>query len=364
VALAEGSLHLAKQFNEWEEFADLAAAPADVVPGRRHLLRIELEGARIRVYLDGELHLDHIDPDPLPSGAIAFESLDDSVVAIDSLRVEHAAGSARMFAGTGGYGLYESDPATSSWASAGPTFGIAWWAPWERRMYQFSSVVFDREVEGRVYLGHFPSGFFVSDDGGSSWRDSSVGLGSDGMFSVTQHPRDPNVLFAGTYNGIVTSTDGGATWAETSSGIPPEQWPYIVAIDDENPDVMYTATKNGENKGFCHRNEVCGVVMKSVDGGRTWQRIMDGLPDKSEFYVVLIYPQDHDVLFLSSSNGVFVSLDAGESWWPMDNGLPATRNEVRDNVADNLTLSADRHTLLLGLVGHGVWQIDVGSLAE
>ncbi len=321
VALAEGSLHLVKQFNEWEEFADLAAAPADVMPGRRHLLRIELEGGRIRVYLDGRLHLDHTDPDPLPGGAIAFESLDDSVVAIDSLRVEHAAGSERMFAGTGGYGLYESDPATSSWASAGPTFGVAWWAPWERRMYQFSSIVFDREVEGRLYLGHFPSGFFVSDDGGSSWRGSSVGLGNDGMFSVTQHPSDPNVLLAGTYNGIVTSTDGGATWADTSAGMPPEQWPYIVAIDDENPDVMYTATKNGENKGFCHRNEVCGVVMKSVDGGRSWQRIMDGLPDKSEFYVVLIHPQDHDILFLSSSNGVFVSLDAGESWWPMDNGL-------------------------------------------
>jgi photosystem II stability/assembly factor-like uncharacterized protein len=189
-----------------------------------------------------------------------------------------------------------------------------------------------------------------------------VRTSNDGMFSVTLHPSDPNILFAGTYNGIVTSTDGGATWYDSSDRMPPEQWPYTVAIDDDSPNVMYTSTKNGQNQGFCHRNDVCGVVMKSTDGGQTWRKIMTGLDSGNEYYTLLIHPADHDTLFLSSSDGVFISLDAGDSWWPITDGLPTTHNQVRDNVADNLALTADHDTLLLGVVGHGLWRADVSSL--
>jgi len=91
---------------------------------------------------------------------------------------------------------------------------------------------------------------------------------------------------------------------------------------------------------------------------------MAGLDPRSEFYTLLIYPPDHDTLLLSTSLGVYASLDAGERWWPMDSGLPATDNQVRDNVADNLALSADSRHLYLGLVRHGVWRADLAALAE
>jgi photosystem II stability/assembly factor-like uncharacterized protein len=229
-------------------------------------------------------------------------------------------------------------------------------------MYQFSSILFDPDIRGRIYYGHFPGGFFLSEDGGHSWRDSSLGLGNDGIFSLTMHPRDHHVLFAGTYNGVVKSSDAGKTWHLQSDGMPPEQWPYTIAIDPENPMVMYTSTKNGQNKGFCHRNEFCGIVMKSTDGGGHWFEIMNGLDPRSEFYTLLIHPDHRSVLFLSTSNGVFMSPNAGETWEPINHGLPTTHNQVRDNVADNLTLTGDRRHLLLGLVGHGVWRADLSQL--
>ena len=137
-----------------------------------------------------------------------------------------------------------------------------------------------------------------------------------------------------------------------------------MAIDSDDPFVMYTSTKNGQNKGFCERNAFCGVVMKSTDGGATWRRIMSGLDPMTEFYTLLVYPPDHDVLFLSTSRGVFASLDAGERWWPMDTGLPTRHNQVRDNVADNLALGRDGRYLFLGLVKHGVWRADLAGIAE
>jgi photosystem II stability/assembly factor-like uncharacterized protein len=364
VSVRANGLRLHKQYDQKRQFADLVDVPANVVLGQRHVLRIDLAGARIRVYLDGVLLIDYTDPEPLPAGSIAFESLEGASVIVDDVRVDPAPTPSQPYVGTGGYGLCRLDQVTGEWGNLGNTLGGGWWSPWERRMYQFSSILFDPSVSGTIYYGHFPGGFFISEDGGHTWRDSSVGLGNDGMFSLAQHPHDPSILFAGTYNGIVTSTDGGATWTDTSRGLPAEQWPYTVVIDDANPNIMYTSTKNGQNAGFCHRNMFCGVVMKSTDGGTTWRHIMFGLEGLSEFYTLLIYPPDHDTLLLSTSRGVFVSRDAGDRWWPMNTGLPSTYNQVRDNVAENLALSGDNRYLYLGLVKHGVWRADLQPLAN
>ena len=265
---------------------------------------MEVEGGNIRVYVDGILRIDYTDPEPLLNGAIAFETLDDSRVYLDDIYVSPESADSVGYAGTAGYGLYRLDPTTKQWHNLGRTLGGGYWSPWERRMYQFSSILFDPDVPGRVYYGHFPGGYFISEDNGHTWIDSSLGLGNDGMFSLTMHPDNHEILFAGTYNGVFKSVNRGQTWEMKSNGMPSEQWPYTVAIDSDNPRIMYASTKNGQNKGFCDRNDFCGVVMKSTDGGENWYRIMNGLHERSEFYTLIIYPLNHNILFLSTSRGV------------------------------------------------------------
>ena len=125
---------------------------------------------------------------------------------------------------------------------------------------------------------------------------------------------------------------------------------------------MYVATKNGANKGFCDRNDFCGVVLKSTDGGEIWEEIMDGLDDTDEFYSIVIHPEDHDIVFLSTSNGVYGSEDAGVTWQEMNNGLPTLKNQMRGNVGQTMKLSRDENYLILGITHYGVWRTDISML--
>lgn len=361
----DGGLYLSKQFNKWSEFADLARNEESYNLGQWYDFRIELDGGNIKVYVDGGLKIDHTDPEPLTEGVVAFETLDDSQVHVDDIHVRRKDPiDYAIYAGTAGYGLYKYNSLNREWKNLGDTFGGGWWSPWERRMYQFSSILFDPDVPGKVYYGHFPSGFFISEDNGHTWKDSSLGLGNDGMFSLSMHPYNHNILFAGTYNGVSKSTDGGRTWVMKSNGMPSEQWPYTLAIDSDNPNIMYASTKNGQNKGLCHRNQhtFCGVVMKSTDGGESWFEIMNGLQPLSEFYTLIIHPDNHDILFMSTNMGVYMSRDAGNSWKDINSNLPSKHNQVRDNVADNLALTADNKYLILGLMDHGAWKADLSKI--
>lgn len=363
LGFGSNGLYLSKQFNQWSQFDNnLATSTMTHAVGQWHDLKIQVSGANIQIFVDNTLEINYTDPTPLSNGYIAFESFDNSHVYIDNINVTSLKDETEVYVGTGGYGLYRFDQTTSKWQNLGRTLGMGWWTPWERRMYQFSSLVFDPVTPGKVYLGHFPGGFFISEDNGHTWKDSSIGLGNDGIFTLTMNPNNSSILWAGTYNGVAESVNGGKTWQLKNNGMPSEQWPFTVAIDGSNTNIMYASTKNGQNKGLSYRNQFLGVVMKSTDGGQNWFKIMNGLSDQNEYYKLLIYPLNHNVLFLSSSNGVFLSEDAGATWKPINNGLPTTNNQVRDNVADNLALTCDNKTLLLGLMSYGMWKADLSQI--
>ena len=299
-----------------------------------------------------------------PDSGGSWQDITANLDTRDVLSLE-VASDGRVVVGTNGYGVYAYEAETDGlWTHLGVSKGIGEWKVWERRLYQYSALLFAPDDPNVVYLGHFPSGFFVSRDLGLTWTSQSLRLGNDGIFSLTVHPHEPAVLFAGTYNGIVRSDDAGHVWRASGAGLPDEQWTFAVVIDDARPNVMYATTKNGQNKGFCQRNTFCGVLMKSVDGGETWTRSMTGLADDREFYMLIIHPDHHDLLFVSTSKGIFGSFDAGASWHPVNTGLPTEEHRIRDNVAQNLKLAVDRRTLYLGLVDYGVWRADLTPLLD
>lgn len=273
----------------------------------------------------------------------------------------------KLYAGTRGYGVFRF--ISGEWCQT-PTlsnFGV-FWSTWERPLYQYSDMLINPENPDIMYLSSFPTGIYKSVDGGETWKESNIGFiddGTDGIFSLTFHPYNKDIIYAGTYNGISVTYDGGGHWKRLSNGIPPEQWVYSVAIDPTDPNIMYAASKNGQDKGFHERHPpgtFHGVVVKTIDGGKNWFRIMDGLDKENEFYCVVMHPCNNSVLFLSTSHsGVYFSGDAGNHWVPMNRGLENLEGASINNVADNLVIDCEGRYLYFGTMGSGVWRANLTS---
>jgi photosystem II stability/assembly factor-like uncharacterized protein len=107
-------------------------------------------------------------------------------------------------------------------------------------------------------------GLFKTTDGGATWTKLAGGLPNDGKtgaIDLVMHPADPNTLYAafwqrvrqpwrfdsgGPNGGIFKSTDGGATWAKLTQGLPQGEVGRIgLAISRSNPKVLMAIVEHG-----------------------------------------------------------------------------------------------------------------------
>jgi hypothetical protein len=275
-------------------------------------------------------------------------------------------GDGKLYAGSKGYGIYIYNEAAQYWE--GPfkveNFGVHWHV-WDRPLYLYNALLINPFDPDIMYLGTFPTGFFKTTDGGLTWYESNINFGIDGAFSLTFHPYNKNTIYAGTYNGVTKSEDGAETWRKTDNGMPPEQWVFSIVINPADPNIVYAASKNGENKGS-GREGFRGVVMKSTDGGETWFDIMNGLERNQEYYQLVMYPYNYDILFVSTGQGVYMTKNGGESWQPINSGLILSSGTIGsgivNNVANNLKLDAEGRYMYLGTRGRGVFRADLEKL--
>ena len=174
-----------------------------------------------------------------------------------------------------------------------------------------------------VYAGTWGAGVFKSSDGGQTWQPSSQGLGNLYIQSLAVDPLQPTTLYAGPYKEkLYKSVDGGQTWFLSSAGIQDEAVVYTIAIDPQDPQVLYIGTRGISNNGD---RPWSGVVYKSYDGGASWwPRLTDvsGPEDQDWVYSLAISPTSPNVIFAAThERGAFRSLNYGENWQEV-NGDP------------------------------------------
>src|SRR5712691_8165637 len=121
-------------------------------------------------------------------------------------------------------------------------------------------------------------GFFKSTDGGHHWRESPE-LKNEALHSLTQADANPDVLIAGTFNGIFRSDNAGDTWTQLPTmSVAGLVHVESLAIDPRTANTIYAGTWY--------------LPYKSIDGGKTWKTIKNGIIDDSDIFAIDIDPRD------------------------------------------------------------------------
>lgn len=163
------------------------------------------------------------------------------------------------------------------------------------------------------------------------------------ILAITPSALRAGEIWVGTSSSQVQLTrDGGATWRDVAPpGLPAQSRVTRIESSPLDADTAYIVASA--------RNDPHPYVYRTRDGGKTWQKIVTGLPERGVAHVVREDPARKSLLYAGTDNGVYVSFDGGDRWQPLQLNLPAS--PVRD-------LAVHAGDLVAATYGRGLWILD------
>ncbi|MEI7745064.1 MAG: hypothetical protein WCK58_15110 [Chloroflexota bacterium] len=293
-------------------------------------------------------------------------------------------GGTTMWAGTEGDGVYCSTSAGISWQNCGGGLpagtsirqinagltsvtiatdgglykssgsGLSWsaWAPLGQgigttKLNEAVQTILDTSVGPVVnngLLAGYVGGLSHSLDGGNTWSDSSTGLpGGLTVWSLSSYTWLPNYILAATSAGAYASIDFGQTWTSVSAGLPTGTNIYRIVSDPQTPTTWYAITSSGG-------------VFRSTTSGLLWGPVNDGLSSGGmQVRSILLVPVavSYSDIFIGTQDGVWSSIDKGDSWQQVSNDGLAGHTAVWALSASTSSIPVSP-VLVAGAQGYGV----------
>ena len=161
------------------------------------------------------------------------------------------------------------------------------------------AITLDSQVRDKVFVSGLASAVIVSHDGGASWTPSHTGYLTKSARGVAVDPTDSSHVYAGSFfaGGLFKSVDGGASWSRRKFGSA-AIYVWVPAVDPAEPNIVYAGTQ-GDG------------LWKSADYGDTWTRLT-GVP--ATVQGVAIDPTNNQRVIASTPNGLWKSETGGQTW--------------------------------------------------
>jgi hypothetical protein len=264
----------------------------------------------------------------------------DAPSVLEIWALEFGPANGTVWAGTIGGGLFSSHDSGESW-----TLVESLWNHPERKRWfgggneapGIHSICLDPRDPSHLTLAVSCGGVWQSEDEGASWRPTSKGMYAEFMppdrredpaiqdpHCLVQCRADPDALWVQHHNGVFRSTDGARTWQEVTS-IRPSKFGFPVAVHPENPARAWFVPAV---KDEC-RIPVEGalVVARTDDGGKSFEVLREGLPQRHAYDLVLRHALAIDdagawLAIGSTSGHLWLSDDQGRRWHQAAGNLP------------------------------------------
>ena len=210
--------------------------------------------------------------------------------------------------------------------------------------------------------------FHVTHDEGQSWdvispdltRNEKEKLGPSGgpitkdntaveyyatIFAACESPYEKDLLWAASDDGLIhVSKDGGINW----ENVTPENSPKYLMWNSVEPDPFIkgglyaagTLYKTGDYRPYLY---------KTKDYGKTWEKIVEGIPENHFTRVLRADPNKEGLLYAGTESGMFISFDDGKLWSSFQLNLPLV--PITD-------LTIKNNNLIAATQGRSIWLID------
>jgi photosystem II stability/assembly factor-like uncharacterized protein len=167
----------------------------------------------------------------------------------------------------------------------------------------------------------------------------------DTVFAVAESPRQRGLLWAGSDDGLihVTRDDGGSWQNVTPKDLPPWSMVSLIEASAHDAGTAYAAIDR-------HKlDDQKPLIYRTHDFGKSWTRITAGIPDGAYVRAVREDPTRAGLLYAGTELGVYVSIDDGAHWQPLQLNLPTV--PVHDLAVKDADLVAATH-------GRSFWILD------
>jgi photosystem II stability/assembly factor-like uncharacterized protein len=212
-----------------------------------------------------------------------------------------------------------------------------------------------------VYLAAYEGGMWRSDDGGGTWRQLPAYPVAH-AHSVVVDPHDPSLVYVGSEPAaIFQSRDGGETWCECEGfrAVPESKgWHFFAPRQAHVRDL----TMGADDPQRLYAGLEVGGVVRSTDGGATWQQLQGPYEDVHSLSVT---PAQASTLYAATARQPWRSDDGGDTWTAIGHGLPhryivpiAAAPDTPDLVLVSCSTSFQRQTghLARSMDGGRSWQ--------
>jgi photosystem II stability/assembly factor-like uncharacterized protein len=200
------------------------------------------------------------------------------------------------------------------------------------------TILQDANKPERILVAISAAGVFRSDDAGQTWRPVNRGLKSPYQLPdpdaevghcvhrIAMHPSRPDVLFMQKHWDVMRSDNAGESWDEISGNLPSD-FGFPIEVHAHENDTIYVVPIKADTEHYPPEGKL--RVYRSRTGGREWEPLDKGLPQRNCYVNVLRDAMSVDslepcgVYFGTTGGQVYASANNGDSWTPIFQNLPA-----------------------------------------